>query len=104
MNYIAKILKLTALAAAFVFILSCATTQKSESTGEYIDNSAISIKVRAAIVQEPSLNILDINVETYKGVVQLSGFVDSRDQSEKAEEISKKVPGVKSVENSLVIK
>ena len=63
---------------------ACASTSKQESTGEYFDDSLITTKVKTAILNEPSLKVSQISVETYKGVVQLSGFVDSADAGAKA--------------------
>ncbi len=91
----------TCLITAF---LGCAATQQHESTGQYIDDSAITAKVKAAILDEPTLKVLQINVETYKGVVQLSGFVDSTQSVKKAGEVSGSVAGVKEVKNDLVVK
>ena len=84
--------------------LGCAATQKRESTGQYIDDSAITTKVKAAIFDEPSLKVFQINVKTFKGVVQLSGFVDSAQSVTKAGEVAGRVEGVKSVKNDLIAK
>jgi osmotically-inducible protein OsmY len=84
--------------------LGCASTQKREGTGEYIDDSAITTKVKAAILNEPSLKVLQINVETFKGEVQLSGFVDTPQSVSKAGEVARGVKGVKSVKNNLIVK
>jgi osmotically-inducible protein OsmY len=84
--------------------MGCVATQKQESTGEYVDDSVITTKVKAAIFNEPSLKVLQINVETFKGEVQLSGFVDSEQSAKKAEEVAGGVEGVKSVKNNLVVK
>jgi osmotically-inducible protein OsmY len=84
--------------------LGCAATRTHESTGEYIDDSAITAKVKAAIFEEPSLKVFQINVETYKGEVQLSGFVDSAQKVTKAGEVARGVKGVSSVKNSLIVK
>jgi len=82
----------------------CAGTNKESSTGQYFDDSVITTKVKALVFNEPSLKVLQINVETFKGEVQLSGFVDSVESVRKAEEIARKVAGVKSVKNSLIVK
>jgi osmotically-inducible protein OsmY len=96
------------LASACVGLLSsitaCAGSLKHESTGQYVDNSVITTKVKAAIFKEPSLKTLQINVKTYKAVVQLSGFVDSKQSITRAGEIARGVEGVESVENDLVVK
>ena len=84
--------------------LGCASTPTRESTGEYIDDSAITTKVKAAILNEPTLKVFQINVETFKGDVQLSGFVDSAQSVKKAGEVARGVKGVTSVKNSLIVK
>jgi osmotically-inducible protein OsmY len=90
--------------ALVTFIAGCAGNSKRESAGEYIDDSTITTKVKAEIFNDPMLKVLQINVETYKGVVQLSGFVDSRQAAEKAVHVAAGVDGVKAVKNSLVVK
>jgi osmotically-inducible protein OsmY len=84
--------------------LGCASTQKHESTGQYVDDSVITTKVKGAIFDEPTLKTLQINVKTFKGVVQLSGFVDSAQSVNKAGEVAGSVKGVVSVKNDLVVK
>ena len=80
------------------------SAEKKESAGEYLDDSVITTKVKAEILNNPELKVLQIHVETYKGVVQLSGFVDSSKSAKRAAEIAAGVPGVKSVKNDLVVK
>ena len=87
-----------------VFIAGCAGTMKKESTGEYVDDTVITSKVKAEIFNDPMLKVLQINVESFKGVVQLSGFVDSAKAVDRAVEVAGSVKGVKSVKNSLVVK
>jgi len=84
--------------------LGCASTSKTEGTGEYVDDTVITTKVKTAIFNEPTLKSAEINVETFKGVVQLSGFVSSRDAEAKAVATAKTVGGVKSVKNDMRIK
>jgi osmotically-inducible protein OsmY len=91
------------LGVFFLLLVGIASAQ-SETPGQYIDDSIITTKVKAAIFEEDSLKTLQIEVETYKGVVQLSGFVDSADSVKKAGEVASKVEGVKSVENDLKVK
>jgi osmotically-inducible protein OsmY len=95
-----------ALFAAAVLLTSagCASTRTHEGTGQYIDDSAITAKVKAAILGEPGLKVAEINVETFKGVVQLSGFVSSQDDIEKAIKLARGVNGVKAVKNSMQLK
>ncbi len=82
----------------------CAGSRTSESTGEYVDDSAITAKVKADILGDPSLKVLQISVETFKGVVQLSGFVDSAQSASRAAVVASRVSGVKSVRNNLIVK
>ena len=84
--------------------LGCASTAKTEGTGEYVDDTVITTKVKTAIYNEPTLKSAEINVETFKGVVQLSGFVSSRDAEAKAVAAAKTVGGVKSVKNDMRLK
>jgi len=84
--------------------LGCASTSKHEGTGEYVDDSVITTKVKAAVMNEPSLKSAEINVETFKGVVQLSGFVRSQADINKAVEVARSVSGVKSVKNAMTLK
>jgi osmotically-inducible protein OsmY len=81
--------------------LGCASTSTHEGTGQYVDDSVITAKVKTAILHEPGLKVAEINVETYKGVVQLSGFVSSRADMDRAVEVARGVNGVKSVTNKM---
>jgi hyperosmotically inducible protein len=92
------------LAVTLVTAVGCASTTKHEGTGEYIDDTVITGKVKAAILDEPTLKVAEINVETFKGVVQLSGFVSSPAAATKAVEITRTVRGVTSVKNDMRIK
>ena len=87
-----------------VIIAGCASTPTRESTGEFIDDSAITANVKAAIYEDADLKVGQISVETYKGVVQLSGFVNSPAAVDKAGKLAASVKGVVSVKNSLVLK
>ncbi|HYQ91860.1 MAG TPA: BON domain-containing protein [Candidatus Competibacteraceae bacterium] len=84
--------------------LGCASTSKQEGTGEYVDDTVITTKVKAAIFNDPNLKSSEINIETFKGVVQLSGFVSSRADINRAVEIARGVAGVKSVKNDMRVK
>lgn len=99
--HMVKLLVCVGLVTSF---LGCASTSKKESTGQYVDDSAITTKVKAAILDEPSLKVFQINVKTYKGVVQLSGFVDSAATAKKAGEVAGGVTGVSEVKNDLTVK
>jgi len=84
--------------------LGCASTATREGTGEYVDDTVITTKVKAAILNEPTLKSAEINVETFKGVVQLSGFVSSAAAESKAVAVARGVAGVKSVKNDMRLK
>ena len=81
-----------------------AASRTQQSTGEYVDDSTITAKVKAAILGDPDLKVLQINVETFKGVVQLSGFVNSLQVVSRAAEVARGVSGVKAVTNNLIVK
>jgi len=83
---------------------ACASTRTHESTGEYIDDSVITTQVKSQLASDDFLKSFQIGVETYQGVVQLSGFVNSQQAADKAGEIARSVKGVKSVKNNLIVK
>jgi osmotically-inducible protein OsmY len=89
------------IAALMVSALGCASQSEPQSPGAYMGDSWITTKVKTAIFNEPSLKVNQINVETYKGEVQLSGFVDSAASQAKAVEIARAVTGVTSVKNDM---
>jgi len=102
-------LTLTFIAAAGLALsgtayLGCASTRTHSSPGEYIDDSVITTKVKAAIFDDPALKSFQISVETFKGVVQLSGFVDSAQAVKRAGEVASRVGGVSGVRNDLIVK
>ena len=104
MAKIQRILRFMVCIGLVATFLGCAATPQSASTGQIVDDSVITAKVKAAILEEPSLKTLQIGVETYKGVVQLSGFVDSAQNVKKAGEVAGRVAGVLSVKNDLTVK
>jgi hyperosmotically inducible periplasmic protein len=87
-----------------IALMSCAGSRTSESTGQYIDDSTITTKVKTDLLADEGLKGLDIKVVTFKGVVQLSGFVNSESQKFEAEQIAQNVKGVKRVEDKLTVK
>jgi osmotically-inducible protein OsmY len=91
-------------ALAMATALGCASTSKSEGTGEYVDDTVITTKVKAAILDEPTLKSSEINVETFKGAVQLSGFVGTQADVNRAVVVAQNVAGVKSVKNDMRVK
>ena len=92
------------MALTLLTVAGCASTEKHDGTGEYVDDSVITTKVKAELFDEPNLRSGEINVETFKGVVQLSGFVNSRTDINKAVEIARNVKGVHSVKNDMRLK
>jgi osmotically-inducible protein OsmY len=99
-----RILSFLVCIALVTAYLGCASTRTQQSTGEKVDDSVITTKVKAAILDEPTLKVFQINVETFKGEVQLSGFVDNAQSVKKAGEVARGVKGVKSVKNNLIVK
>jgi hyperosmotically inducible protein len=103
MNLFQKITVLL-FSGALISLTACAATDTKESTGQYVDNSVLTAKVKTAIFNEPTLKSSEIKVQTYKGEVQLSGFVSSIEQTNKAVELAKTIPGVTSVKNDMRVK
>ncbi|MEJ6023477.1 BON domain-containing protein [Ramlibacter sp. PS4R-6] len=85
-------------------VAGCASTQKHESTGQYVDDTVLTTKVKAAIFNDPMLKSAEINVETFKGRVQLSGFVHDRASVVRAVQVAQAVGGVTSVANDMRVK
>jgi hypothetical protein len=104
MKQLRKYFSAVFLAVTLASVVGCASTSKQEGTGEYVDDSVITTKVKSAIFNEPTLKVAEINVETFKGVVQLSGFVSSQASVAKAGELAYGVKGVKSVKNDIRLK
>jgi osmotically-inducible protein OsmY len=104
MEYLVNIYKIMLCTLLLASLVSCAATSTKQSTGQFVDDSAITAKVKAAIFDEDSLKSLQITVVTFKGTVQLSGFVDSPQSVNKAGQIARNVEGVRAVKNDLVVK
>ena len=85
-------------------LVACASTSKQEGAGEYVDDSVITTKVKSLLAADDFLKSFQIGVETYKGIVQLSGFVNSQQAVDKAGQITRSVKGVASVKNNLIVK
>ena len=103
MNKFSRITVLLA-AVAFTALAGCASTRTQESTGQYVDDTALTTKVKAAIFNDPALKSAEINVETFKGKVQLSGFVSSQANVDHAVVVAQGVTGVQSVKNDMRVK
>ena len=103
MNYLTRYSTVT-IALAMLAAMGCASTPKQASTGQYIDDSVITAKVKAAVFDDAALKSAEINVETFKGTVQLSGFVDSLADINKAASIAREIKGVAAVKNDMQVK
>lgn len=103
-----KLILTAGMIACFVAIAplmtACTSTTKTESTGQYVDSSAITLKVKSRLAADKYVKSLPITVKTYKNIVQLSGFVDDMYQEQRAVNIAQSVPGVVEVQNSLIVK
>lgn len=104
MSKLHSIVQCVAMLTLAASLSACAMFSGRETVGQYVDDTTITTKVKADILGDASLKVLQINVETMQGVVQLSGFVDSAKSKEKAENIARYVNGVKSVKDNLVIR
>lgn len=85
-------------------LTACASTGRQEGTGEYVDDTVVTTKVKAALLNDPTVSGLAVNVETFKGTVQLSGFVKSAAERDRAVELTRKVGGVSTVKNDILIR
>lgn len=104
MKHLSKIFSAFFMALVLMTTAGCVSTRTQEGTGEYVDDSVITSKVKAAILAEPGLRSAEINVETFKGVVQLSGFVSSNAEINRAIAVARSVGGVASVKNDMRLK
>jgi osmotically-inducible protein OsmY len=95
---------LLAIGGTATFTAGCAGTATRESTGEYIDDATITTKVKAAFVKDPVVKALQVGVDTFKGTVQLSGFVDTSEQKARAEQVARGITGVSNVKNNITVK
>lgn len=90
-----------AVAGLATVLVACAGTATQSSTGELIDDSVITTRIKAALLKDPAVSAFDVSVETFKGSVQLSGFVGTSAQRARAGEIAQQTPGVTQVFNSI---
>lgn len=103
-SHLLSLLLLTGAVVGTAFTTACSSTATRQSTGEYIDDTAISAKVKSAFVSDDSVKAFDVQVETFRGVVQLSGFVDNMNQKSRAEQIARSTNGVRDVRNNIQLK
>jgi osmotically-inducible protein OsmY len=101
-----KLIALLAIGAGGLvsFSTGCAGTATRQSTGEYVDDAAVTAKVKAALVQDEIVKAMQVDVTTFKGNVQLSGFVDTAEQKARAAQIASTVEGVTEVTNNISVK
>lgn len=104
MNFLRTRRWMVAALATAILTAACTGNATRESTGEYLDDSVITTKVKAKFFDNPEVRVMSIKVETFKGVVQLSGFAASEAERERAVELARFVPGVKSVRNDIILK
>jgi osmotically-inducible protein OsmY len=104
MKNFSRLIPAFAIIATTAGLIGCASTATSEGTGQYVDDTVITAKVKTAIFEQPGLKSAEINVETYKGIVQLSGFVSTREMETMAVATAKTVKGVSSVKNDMRVK
>lgn len=92
------------LLVAMPLVAGCAGNRTQASTGQHVDDAAITAKVKSQLLADPNVSGLQVNVQTFKGQVQLSGYVNSTDERSKAEQIARDVAGVRNVSNDLIVK
>jgi hyperosmotically inducible protein len=92
------------LSTAALTVAGCAGDRYNRSTGQYIDDKSLTVRVHDALANNPDYKFDDVSVDIYRGVVQLNGFVNERDQRSKAVEIAKGVEGVQDVKDNLQVK
>jgi len=103
-EYFSAVLLATAMTITLASAVGCSSTPRTEGTGQYIDDSVITAKVKVALIENDLTKATEINVETFKGVVQLSGFVSSQAAASKAVELARNIGGVKGVTNDMRLK
>ncbi len=104
MNTLKFLIRLLLSAFLLSAIIGCSENTKRESTGEYLDDTVLTTKIKATFLGDSRLKMLDINVKSYRGTVQLSGFIDTQKEADRAVQLARTVKGVKAVNNSLIIK
>lgn len=101
LKFLTRLLLSACLVSAMV---GCSDNTRRESTGEYLDDTVLTTKIKATFLGDSRLKMLDINVKSYRGTVQLSGFIDTQKEADRAVQLARTVKGVKAVNNSLIIK
>lgn len=104
MSTISKLTQMVAVALMVTLVTACAGSRTQSSTGEYLDDSVITSKVKAKLLEDKEVSGLAVNVETFKGVVQLSGFAKTEAERQKAVQLARTVGGVKDIKNDIQLK
>jgi osmotically-inducible protein OsmY len=104
MSTISKLIQLVVVMLMVTFVSACAGSRTQSSTGDYLDDSVITSKVKAKLLEDKEVSGLAVNVETFKGVVQLSGFVKSEAERQKAVQLARSVGGVKDIKDDIRLK
>jgi osmotically-inducible protein OsmY len=104
MSTISKVTQLVVVMLMVTFVSACAGSRTQSSTGDYLDDSVITSKVKAKLLEDKEVSGLAVNVETFKGVVQLSGFVKSEAERQKAVQLARSVGGVKDIKDDIRLK
>ncbi|KGK43381.1 transporter [Nitrincola sp. A-D6] len=104
MKHLSKYAAAIFFAFSMLLLAGCAAPEKQQTVGAYIDDTTITTRVKATILEDPELRVNEINVETFDGVVQLSGFVSSQTEINRAVRVTRNVEGVKSVKNDMQVK
>lgn len=104
MSTISKLIQVAVVALMITSVSGCAGSRNQESTGEYLDDTMITSKVKAKLLEDKEVSGLAINVETFKAVVQLSGFAKTEAERQKAAKLARSVGGVQDVKNDIRIK
>jgi hyperosmotically inducible protein len=99
-----KLVLASIISGVMLFASGCASTDTKESTGEYVDDTVITTKVKAKFVEDKTVSALNVNVETFKGVVQLSGFANTTTEADRAVQLARETKGVKLVKNDIRLK
>ncbi|NNM58746.1 MAG: BON domain-containing protein [Legionellales bacterium] len=103
-NRLTKLIITALLSTSVLALTGCASSTTTESTGQYLDDSVLTTKVKSSLIAEKNIHAGNVTVTTFKGIVQLSGFVNTPNEVLKAGEVASKVPGVVKVENDLIVK
>lgn len=104
MSTISKFTQMVAVALMVTLVSACAGSRTQSSTGEYLDDSVITSKVKAKLLEDKEVSGLAVNVETFKGIVQLSGFAKTEAERQKAVQLARSVGGVKDIKNDIQLK